>query len=501
FALLVRLFKYMCICGERFDLIVLHAETDLYRKGQRSKIEFCAEREGCRAFLCRDGGIHPLSEAELSEEEKTALARLCDVKINLAAPLSSLRGKNGSFFEISAEAEKDLLHKTEKHAFARVPAPRGVVEQNESGFFTERGFAVKKGHGGAPFATVAANEKFGFIATENSLGFSYFENSALGKLTPHTADAMREDAGERIILRVYEDFEERVYEDFDLCATASFAEFGENGARYRGNVRTAAYTVEVYPDAVKPMKKISVRITGGGELRTALFFIAVPCLGERPERAGRYVFEQAGKCIFAASVFENPVTLALASSAEDVRLFTDEAAVLSDGRIFCGGGDIAAICARGSAGADFYLAALTADFGRSELTGFLRDGGFRRCEPAPIFDSINIRTGKSLFDLSVNRLFPYQTYYSRFTARAGFYQVGGAYGFRDQLQDSLSFIENAPQLCREQILRCASHQYREGDVAHWWHVYAGRETGLRSRYSDDLLWLPFALCEYVEKTG
>jgi len=146
-------------------------------------------------------------------------------------------------------------------------------------------------------------------------------------------------------------------------------------------------------------------------------------------------------------------------------------------------------------------------FGRESIAPLLDKSGAEQAMQAArehwldICGRVKLRCGDRAMEHYMNTWAVYQSLACRIMGRSSIYQSGGAIGFRDQLQDSVNLLLIDPGLARRQILDCCRHQYEEGDVMHWWHAHPEGDRGIRSRCSDDLLWLVWALCEYCEATG
>ena len=503
---LIGLFKYLCIRGVRYDFVILFTEDNAYAQTVRKKILHLIGRAGCENFISWRCGIYPLDRNLMSGQEMTSFALAASAVFPLSSPLADIvSGKDEPV--LSEKTEHLLKEITERAVLPSDPPKRKAVQRMDSGLFHEKGFLVKKPHGKAPFAHVLATQSFGTVLTENSLGFTFARNAGMRKLTPHTADGFREDSGERLILRRYDPLDHGSFCDYDLCASSAWVDYCFGCACYYGQIEGLSYSVCVEPVGKHDLKRITVSMENpGGERPVMLAYAVSPCLGaaSSPTRLYRYEREENGVRIRSLSDVGSGCFAAAVFSPQADGIYTDEVAFRTEGAAFGGKDDIAVVCVRRNVFKEervsFYLGAYFSE----KQYRFLKElshGDQRNSADvwAKRFSAVAIKSAYPCLDEIVNRWALYQTMSSRIYARSGFYQVSGAYGFRDQLQDALALIAVEPETAKVLILRAAAHQYKEGDVQHWWHTT--EKTGIRTRCSDDFLWLPFVTAEYVRQTG
>ena len=503
---LIGLFKYLCIRGVRYDFGILFAEEDAYAQTVRKKILYLIGRAGCENFISWRCGIYLLERNLMSEHELQSFL----LAASAVFPLASLLAETMADTEgppVSEKTERQLKQAPEKRVLPACAPKRKAIRQTESGIFHENGFLVKKPHGKAPFAHILASRNFGTVLTENSLGFTFARNAGMRKLTPHTADGFREDIGERLILRKYNPFDLGVYRDYDLCASAEWVDFRFGEACYYGEIEGLSYTVCVELVGLHDLKRIRVSLEhSGSELPVMLAYTVSPCLGAMPlaQRFYRYRKEEKSIRIQSASDSGARNFDMTVFSPEADTIYTDSAAFRTDGAAFGGTDDMAAVCANGKIFKKWSVTFFLGAYFSEKQYSFLQKICLEETESSENlwnrrFSVIAIKSAHPCMDEIINRWSLYQTMVSRIYARSGFYQVSGAYGFRDQLQDALALIPVEPEMAKILILRAAAHQYEQGDVQHWWHTT--EKEGIRTRCSDDFLWLPFVTAEYVKQTG
>jgi cyclic beta-1,2-glucan synthetase len=390
----------------------------------------------------------------------------------------------------------------------------------------------------APWSNVIANRHGGFVVTEQGGGFTWAGNSYFFRLTPWHNDPASDPLSEVVYLQD--------------------AETGELWSATPGPMREdAAYTVRHGPGAssfAQDRDGIATRLTLGmaEDAPVKLAMLRIINRDDRPRRltVTTYVewtlgvlrehtqhqvhtaFDREREAIFAKNTFDPQFAgwTAFHAITEPVMAFTGSR------RDFLGRNGTtespAALHAEGGlegitgAGIDpcaalqcalelepgetrevaILLGAAESESRAREFLAQYRDVAKAKAALgssverwAERLSVITVRTPEPTFDAMLNRWTLYQALACRIWARSALYQSSGAYGFRDQLQDVMACVYAEPAVAREHILRAASRQFLEGDVQHWWHPHSGR--GVRTRFSDDLVWLPYVVDHYVRTTG
>lgn len=384
--------------------------------------------------------------------------------------------------------------------------------KDEENGFSESGFTIGKEEN--TWCNVLANPDFGTLLSQNSLGFTWALNSRENKLTPWSNDIIRDNFGETLLLKCG-----AVY--YDLIR-GSKAEFSPYSCSYSGTVPGAESRVDVKVYTKGTGKEISLTLTNTSDAEQSydLVYRIIPVMGGEREAAMPVAFSDSGSLVVENSqnpYFKGKTVLYCSKkvtycfSPQDIAAGDFSRAEEEAQRRYCS--MAAAIVPlklppRENLRIRFILGYFN-DADTPETSG--EEAASRAVEyvksleGGPCGNEFENRIQIACPDGKLNSMFniwlPHQTTACRLWARTGFFQNGGAFGFRDQLQDCLAAMYFSPETAYEHILRCCQSQFPEGDVLHWWHELNGKRTGVRTRYSDDLLWLPYTACEYGEAFG
>jgi cellobiose phosphorylase len=385
----------------------------------------------------------------------------------------------------------------------------------------------------APWVNVLANPRFGTLISESGGAYTWLENSHEFRLTPWYNDPVTDISGEALYLR--DDDTGAFWSPTPLPAKGTTPYAIRHGFGYtvfEHVEQGIASEVWVYVSRDAPVKFVSVKLRNqsGRPRKISAFSYWEWVLGDLRAKSALHVQTeidlQTGALLARNRyVSEFGEWVAFADVNDPARTVT------GDRREFIGRNGTMTnpaalgkmhLSGRTGAGLDpcaaIHVVFKLLDGEETELTFRLGAGRdlaeaqeliqrFRSPDAARIaldevrthwnhiLGAVHVETPDPATNLLANGWLMYQTLSARIWGRTGFYQSGGAFGFRDQLQDAMALVHTRPTLLREQILRAAARQFREGDVQHWWHPPSGR--GVRTHFSDDYLWLPYATCRYV----
>ncbi|HXV28758.1 MAG TPA: cyclic beta-(1,2)-glucan synthase, partial [Sinorhizobium sp.] len=389
-----------------------------------------------------------------------------------------------------------------------------------------------------PWINVISNDDFGFHVSAEGAAFTWSRNSRDYQLTPWTNDAVVNRPGEAIFIR--DMASGSVMTPYAALSRRRSVMFEARHGLGYSLFRSAQDELEieavhtVHRTLPAKLVRVSIRNRGSAARRLRVYGYAEWVLGNNRGRTAPFVlpeWQEASKALLAT----NPHSIDYAGRAAFFAIDGDVAGYTANRREFLGraGGILApqaVLAGAGLAGATEAdgdaCAALATDItldpgAEQQVTFFLGDADDadavaailaelraapfdRALEAAKAFwgeftGVVKVETPDRAFDHMVNHWLPYQSLGCRIMARSAFYQASGAYGFRDQLQDTLAFLIHRPDLARAQILNAAARQFVEGDVQHWWLPDSG--AGVRTMISDDVVWLAHAVAHYCAVTG
>ncbi len=540
---LLQAHTYWRMHGLSTDLVILNEETGSYERPLQERLEQLIRTHALSAAADRAGTIFLKNAAQIPEDDLKLLKAAASVV--LVAARGTLTQQLG-VPAVAPERQEILVRKTTPRE-PSAPLPFMQLNYfNSLGGFTPDGreYAIYLGpdtNTPAPWVNVIANPTFGTLISETGSGFTWYGNSQRNRLTGWSNDPVLDPASEAVYLRDEESgafwsptaAPIREKTAYRTRHGAGYSVFEHNS---HGIEQELTVFVPVEESGGEPIKLQRLRLTNASARRRRLsvtYYVELT-LGEHRESSQMHVvtnWDEVARALLAQNRYhpeygERVAFVALTPEADsyggDRTAFIGRNRSLADPAAM----ELTRLSQRTGAGLDPCAAlrvtlelapgerrdlicmlgqAESAAQARQLVQSYREDRAFEdafdqtRAWWDALLGTIEVHTPELAADLLINRWLQYQSLSCRIWGRSAFYQSGGAFGFRDQLQDVLAFLYARPELARDQILLAASRQFTEGDVQHWWHPPSG--AGIRSRISDDLLWLPYVVAHYVRTTG
>ena len=546
---LVQAHAYWRLKGLVVDLVIWNEERGGYRQLLHDRIMGLIAAGQAANVIDRPGGIFVRSAEQISNEDRILLQAVA------RAVFTDSQGSFADQVRRRPRAEPAIPRFVAVRPRGAEPAPDAAPARS-AGLPPRRDLMLSNGLGGftpdgreyvitttrelatpAPWVNVLANPHFGSVVSNSGAAYTWHENAHEFRLSPWHNDSVGESSGEAFYLRDEETG--HYWSPSSLPSPGAGAYtcrhgFGYSVFEHEEDGIVTELTVYVALDQPVKFAVLKMRNASGRPRRLSATGYAEWVLGDlRPKSSMHVVTEiDANSGALLARNVYNP------EFAEQVAFFdVDDVtrtisgdrtefigrngtlrhpAALSRARLSGKVGAAMDPCAAIQIPFDlvegasreliFRMGVGRGADGASQLVQRLRKSGTARAALDAVrqhwkrtLGAVQIETPDRSLNVLCNGWLLYQTMASRLWGRSGHYQSGGAFGFRDQLQDTMTLIHADPRLVREHLLLCASRQFIEGDVQHWWHPPLGR--GVRTRCSDDYLWLPLAVCRYVLCTG
>jgi cyclic beta-1,2-glucan synthetase len=552
---LVQAHAYWRLKGLAVDLVIWNEDRAGYRQLLQEQIMGLIAA-GVEAHLMdRPGGIFVRRAEQIADEDRVLLqsaahAIITDRRGGLAEQINRRGSTDARAAQLSALRFKPVRVRRSDQGPAAGPditaARRDLLFFNGLGGFTPDGreYVIRLGAGHvtpAPWVNVLANQYFGTVISEAGLAYTWSENAHQFRLTPWDNDPVSDAGGEAFFLRDEETGQFWSPTPLPCCGTAPYVTrhgFGYSIFEHAEEGIVSELTVYVDLDAPVKYAVLKVKNDSGRLRRVSATSYVEWVLGELRANSLMHVITEidpASGALCARNAYntEFPGRMAFLDVDEVTR--TQSVTVSGDRTEFLGRngtlkkpaamfrsqlsnrvGAAMDPCAAIQVAFDlaegqereivFRLGAGSDAEEARKLTHRFRGSAAAKSALEKVrqywrhtLGAVQVETPDPAVNVLTNGWLVYQTLACRVWARSGFYQSGGAYGFRDQLQDVMALVHTEPRLAREHLLRCAAHQFRDGDVQHWWHPPLGR--GVRTKCSDDYLWLPLATARYIETTG